>query len=190
MTSSPDAGWALPELPGDPRHSVVDPAEVARRQEYERGYADGFADAQERAREALGPALEALGDTVAALAAAREEFLRDQARNIEGLAVGMAQHVIQREVQADPSLLQALVERALALLPRDTAFTIYLNPEDYATVADQLDAAAGNRGEVKVKWMADPSLDRGGFLMQTPARIVDGRTDVALQRLYERLAYD
>jgi hypothetical protein len=41
-----------------------------------------------------------------------------------------------------------------------------------------------------VHWIADPSLDRGSFRLSSPERLVDGRADVALRSLYERLAIE
>ena len=39
-------------------------------------------------------------------------------------------------------------------------------------------------------WVVDPSLEAGSFRLVSPERIIDGRVDVALRALYERLASD
>jgi hypothetical protein len=38
-----------------------------------------------------------------------------------------------------------------------------------------------------IQWNADPTLGRGDFVVESPQRVVDGRLDVALQALYERM---
>jgi len=40
-----------------------------------------------------------------------------------------------------------------------------------------------------VRWEADPALERGDIVVEGPQRLVDGRADVALRGIYERLAH-
>ena len=39
---------------------------------------------------------------------------------------------------------------------------------------------------VTLQWSADASVGRAGFVVESPQRLVDGRLDMALRRLYER----
>ncbi len=40
-----------------------------------------------------------------------------------------------------------------------------------------------------VQWLPDPRIAAGGCLIEGRDRIVDGRVDTALERLYRRLTY-
>ncbi len=181
-------GLALPELP-----DRVPPAE-ARREDageaaYERGFADGMDAGLRRATEQIRPLSQALEHVGRALAASQEDFVLDLSRNLSALAIAVAEKVIQREITADPGIVAELVERAIALLPQDTVFTIRLNPHDLERLGHSAVRQENARG-VSMAWIADPNLEPGSFLLQTPARLVDGRTDVSLRMLYDRLAYD
>jgi hypothetical protein len=58
---------------------------------------------------------------------------------------------------------------------------VRLNPADLGALG--LGPGAG----APVQWTADPVLEPGSFVVESPARVVDGRTDVALRQLFERL---
>ena len=40
--------------------------------------------------------------------------------------------------------------------------------------------------DVTLHWIVDAEIERAGFVVQSPQRLVDGRLDVALRTLYER----
>ena len=66
-----------------------------------------------------------------------------------------------------------------------------LNPDDLAALGAGHRAARAERpGARRSQWVADPTLERGSFLVESPTRIVDGRIDAALRQLYERLDHD
>ena len=161
-------------------------AEAQREQELAGAYAAGAA-----AGYAEGTAVEheRLVGAVAALDAALEQLRTHEARglgalesNVTALAMAAARHVIGREVAADPGALHGVLARALSDFPDDEPLTARVSPEDMAIVAD---------ASVKhdVRWLADPMVVRGGCVIEGRERIVDGRVDTALERIYKRLTY-
>ena len=111
-------------------------------------------------------------------------------QNVYALALAVAKHLIQREVKAEPTIVRDLVEQALDLVPTDVALEVRLNPDDLAAIDDQLSRVGAGGRPLHAQWIADASLDRGSFLLETPLRVVDGRTDIALRSLYDRLSHD
>jgi len=182
-----EGGWPPPELPL-PRSSELpwtqDPALDAA---YARGLADGTTRGEARMRRELGDAVLALAGTAQALAARQEEFVRDRTRNLESLALVVAQKLLEREVTTDPSIVRDLVARALELLPDDDVVAIRLHPLDLQAVRAELDSLATGGRPLQLKLLPDPDLARGSFLLETPLRVIDGRTDTALRQLHERL---
>jgi flagellar biosynthesis/type III secretory pathway protein FliH len=161
-------------------------AEARREQELADAYAAGAA-----AGYAEGAAVEheRLAGAAAALDAALEQLRTHEARwlgalesNVTALAMAAARHVIGREVAADPGALHGVLARALSDFPADEPLTVRVSPEDVSIVAD---------ASVKhdVRWMADPMIVRGGCIVEGRERIVDGRVDTALERLYRRLTH-
>ena len=172
-----------------------------RTAELERVRAEAFA-AGRAAGEAAGRASEAARlRTVVQAAEAALDALRDGERrwtgnaeeNVCALAVAVARHVIGRELAGDAATLTELVRRALAEFPLDQPLVIRLAPADLATMATS--AAAGTTGGTagvapnrETRWVADPTVVAGGCIVEGRERIIDGRVDTGLERLYRRLS--
>jgi flagellar biosynthesis/type III secretory pathway protein FliH len=161
-------------------------AEAAREQEladaYAAGVAAGYAEAAEVERERLAGAVAALDAALEQLRTHEARWLGALESNVTALAMAAARHVIGREVAADPGALHGVLARALSDFPDDEPLTARISPEDMAIVAD---------ASVKhdVRWLADPMVVRGGCVIEGRERIVDGRVDTALERLYRRLTH-
>ena len=173
-----------------PVRSVPEPALSPVDEAYHRGYAEGVRQGELRACAGLDKPIAALRAAAEGLAAAQDDYNRTRSRNLAGLAIAIAQQVIQRELTADPELLKELVRKALELLPTDLTVEIHLAPGDLDRLRGSLSGVVAEGRPVEIRWVADPTQEPGGFVIETPQRLVDGRTDVALRAIYERLAYD
>jgi flagellar assembly protein FliH len=175
-----DGALELPELGGRSTGGADGPA--ARRTEadeaHDRGFAEGLREGTVRSEQRVHVALETLGRVGEYLHTAQSAFVRDRARDLHGLALAVARKVIQREVTADPALLRELVDRALELVPLEPHLEVFPTAPE-----------ADGKGTA-IKWLGDPTIERGGFVVESPLRVVDGRTDFALRSLYERLEYE
>lgn len=111
--------------------------------------------------------------------------------NLCALAVAVARHVVGREVQQDPTLVSDLVRRAVTEFPVDQPLTIRVNPQDLATITGR--SVAGGEGPVsanrEARWVADSRIAPGGCVIEGRDRIVDGRVDTALERVWRRITY-
>ncbi len=181
--------WPLPELklvpPGaDPtEHSPPSTEESA----YERGLADGRrAGAQEQA-DGLRRATEALRAITEALNAARADFAVARSENLKALAVAIAQRIIGREINADPSAVQELAERALDEVDLEGPVRVRLNPDDLAALQDTNSLPAKHSTNSPVEWTPDTEISRGGCVVEHPRRIIDGQVETALLALYQKL---
>jgi len=184
-----DAGW-LPQLQTDvqahasaERRALVDDA-------FARGREEGVAAERARADERCRTALEVVAKAADHLEAISDEYARDRERDLQAAAITVARHIVQHELTIDPLRVGELVRRALELLPLDHVLEIRLHPEDLRTLAASLVHLLPEGRDVKLQWLGDPSLERGGFIIETPQRVVDGRTDVALRALYDRFEHE
>ena len=125
-----------------------------------------------------------------ALSSAADLLQQRFTESVNALAVGVARHVIGAEVSVDPQHVRLLVARALSLAPLDGPLTIHLHPDDLESVRDLPAVRDGTPGRVELRWLADPSVLRGGCVVEGPASVVDGRIDRVLLDIYERLAND
>jgi flagellar assembly protein FliH len=164
--------------------------EVARAEALAEGYQRGYAEGEQVARAERAAAVEAaaavLRDAAAAIRAHEARWSANLEENLAALAVLVARHVVQREVAADPALVRALVSAALAQYPVDDQVTVRLHPDDLQqcrTLQGEGDGALPD-----LRWVGDPTVERGGCLLEGRERILDGRLDVALERAYRALA--
>ena len=187
-----DGALELPEL--DARWMADADGSIPRRTEadeaHDRGFTEGLREGTVRSEQRVRVALETLGRVGEYLHTAQSAFVRDRARDLHGLALAVARKLIQREVTADPALLRELVDRALELVPLEPHLEVRLHPEDLSVLMGGPSAPEADGKGTAIKWLGDPTIERGGFLVESPLRIVDGRTDFALRSLYERLEYE
>ncbi|MEO6778102.1 MAG: FliH/SctL family protein, partial [Gemmatimonadaceae bacterium] len=140
-----------------------------------------------RLRNAVAAAETAL-DTIRANELKWQECVTE---NVTALALTVARHIVGRELSSDATAVADLVKRALAEFPIDQPMRVRINPDDLSMLslpsADGGDALpiAPNRD---VRWLADLRIQPGGCVVEGRERIVDGRIDTALERLYRKLS--
>lgn len=178
--------WGPPRLDGGLGGDPIDrpdPVDHA----YAKGFEDGFHEGGLRAREQLTPVRQAM---VAAIAAVESEIAMARMvgeANLAALALVMARWLFQREVESSPETMEALVRKAVALLPAGAPIEIAAHPLDLERLSGQVELTEPDGRALIVHWVSDQSLDRGSFRVIGRERLVDGRVDVALRALYERL---
>lgn len=176
----------LPDLRKPAGDDAPDPAELAALRAEVRTLAAGRAAGEDR----VSRAVELLAAAAAQLHAIAHEFAHDRERSLHALAVAIARTIVQRELKTEPELVGELVRDAVARLPLDATLEIRLHPDDLALFEGGGPALLPEGRALEVRWVPDASIDRGGFVIETPQRLVDGRTDVALRALYERLEHE
>ncbi|HWP02068.1 MAG TPA: FliH/SctL family protein [Gemmatimonadaceae bacterium] len=181
------ASWIPGDLPAVGMHNEdlgsppePDPVEAA----YQRGITEGRRLGALEAEERLRPAVDAMEAAAEALAEVREKLAANFADHLHLLAVAVARQLIQREIAADAEIVVGLVERALTLVPPDQRVRVHVNPEDLATVRKRIEGRIGDR---QIEWVADPAIERGSCVADSPSRVVDGRLDRALLAVLEKL---
>jgi flagellar assembly protein FliH len=152
----------------------------ARKAAFEEGRSAGRAEAHAAADRRVADAVNALVQATATIRHHEELYAGALEENLVALATAIARHVIQREVQVDPSRIRALVQTAVAEFPHETALKVRLHPQDHALLND--DASYRD-----VTWVADARIVRGGCVVEGRERIIDGRVDLALEQVFRQL---
>ena len=168
---------------------------VARQSELDAAYLRGVSDGREQAERAesarLRGAILASETALDDLRAGEVRWLAHLEENVAAIAVGVAQQIIAHEVSTSTDIVTSLVARAIEEFALEQALTIRVNPADLELLHSAgrsedaaLDLATENR---EVRWVADARIGSGGCVVEGRERIVDGRIDTALERLYRRL---
>ncbi len=149
---------------------------------YARGVADAERAAVEAAERRVESALLALEDALNSIRIHEARWIANAEENVAALSVGVARHIVQHEVLADDATVQQLVQRAVNLFPLDQPLMVRLHPDDHAICA-----SVGKDRKHDVLFSADTHIQRGGCLVEGRERIIDGRVDTALERLYRTI---
>lgn len=155
------------------------------------GYHAGRADGAQAESARLHTAIAAAESALAQVRESEARWQANVAENVAALAVAVARHVVGRELRTDTATVADLVRRALAEFPIDQPMRIRVHPHDLSL----LSAPTATDGEPvpiapnrDVRWMADSRITPGGCVVEGRERIIDGRVDTALERIYRRLS--
>jgi len=180
-----------PPPPVEP--SGLDALEVAHALEdaFARGYEEGRQAGELAEGARLRSAVLAASDALGALQRESERWLGNAEANIAALAIAVARHVIGQQIAEDKSSMGEMVRGALAEFPIDQPLVVRVNPSDLRAITVALseggETPVAQRAELQ--WMSDARIAPGGCLVEGRDRIVDGRVDTALERVYRRLTY-
>jgi flagellar assembly protein FliH len=196
--SSADAEHSTPSggaAPGDAAAAAGSEPMIADQQAHlaaleREAFTKGYAQGERAGLEAGGKRAEAMlrrvAQTIEELGGFRQTLIQQTERQMVQLALTIARRVVHREVSIDPELAAALAHVALDKLGTTTPATIRLNPEDYTIVAQD-----GERwGSSVVTVVPDPSIARGGCLVESDFGCVDATIDRQFDELSRALLGD
>lgn len=178
---SPAAGVEPPGSDGSDLDGLVEAS-------YREGFEEGIREGARRAEAELDPALASLSDVLARVEEARRAMVVDLEENAVALALAVARELVVSELDRAPETVAELVREAVSAFALDAPLTVRLNPADLALITVRGDTAVS--GARDVRWEPDPAVGRGGCLIEGPGKIVDGRLDLALERIYQAIAND
>jgi flagellar assembly protein FliH len=151
-------------------------AQEARRQGFEAGEAEG--------REHLARAAEGLEALASELAGYKSSLYRDARSQVMELVLALVDKILGPLAESEGAPVVRVVERALRLLSDRETLTIRIHPEDLHALLEAkpkiLETFDGIKGLTVVE---DPSVKRGGCLVETPTTEIDARLDTQLQEV-------
>lgn len=187
--------WTPAVIELHPKPQAAEPAQPAEdpvADAYALGFQQGRAEGERAERARLGPAVRAAEEAITAINEADAHWTGAVEENLVVLALAIARHLVDREVAEDPEVLERLVRRSLETFPVDQPVQVRVHPDDLALIRelrDERPAAAFGRQDTLTTWTADPRITRGGCLVEGRDRIVDGRIETAMERIYRRLVH-
>jgi flagellar assembly protein FliH len=155
------------------------------REAFASGYAAGERAGLEAGTKRAEAMLRRLAQTLDELKALRGTLIRQTEQHMVQLALAIARKILRREATIDQDLIVAMARVALERVGESGIATIRLNPEDHAsTVQRHGDHWAGSR----VKVVADPSVSRGGCMVESEFGFVDASVDAQFEQVAQALA--
>ena len=188
------ADWDWDELGGQGGGGRVSVDVGARHAEelehaYRQGRLEGEEAGRQRARKELKSVLTSVQHVLEELRGSREAWIARLDENLIALSTAVARQLLGRELQASPEAIRDLVLKAVATFPRDQAVKIRMHPSDLARLGDAGDGVppADVVGGREARWIPDEEIVPGGYVIEGPKRIADGRVEEALERVFQEL---
>lgn len=182
----------------DSAHDAADAAAALARQSeldtaYLRGVSEGREHGEQAERARLRGAMMAAESALDDVRAGEARWLANIEENIAAIAVAVAQQIVTREVSATHDIVISIVTRAVHEFGLDQALSIRVNPGDLESLGStervEAESMAGIAIGREVRWVSDARIEPGGCVVEGRERIVDGRVDTGLERVYRRLTY-
>jgi flagellar assembly protein FliH len=160
---------------------------------YQRGFDEGREKGEHGEAARLRTAVQAAEDALEELRAGEVRWTGTIEENICALSTVIARQVLGRELAMDIKPVGELVKSALAEFPVDQPIRIRINPSDLSALSSvgavDSDPLKGIVADRDARWHPDVSIAPGGCMVEGRERIIDGRIDTALERVYRRLTY-
>ncbi len=101
------------------------------------------------------------------------------------MAVQIAEVLVGHHLRVEDCAARDAVERALTDIPRGSDVTVHIHPDDTHLTPDSIaDLAPG----CAVQVVADPTVERGGCVVNIGDRTIDAQIGAALARVREVLS--
>ncbi|MEM9041886.1 MAG: FliH/SctL family protein [Actinomycetota bacterium] len=161
---------------------------------YDDGYARGAADVDaaigdhRRNAERLDSLCSALEKAVDALRTNDRENVAEIESAVVELSVEIAEAVIGREIANGDVVIESL-RRSLALVPSDQPPVVRVHPDDAGVAAEALEAGLVSASP-DIELVGDPSIERGGTVVDCGPAHIDGQIGPALARIRATLGGD
>lgn len=172
---------AAPAAPPDDAAARVRAREEER---YQQGFLAGLGKGKELQKEEFARAVAALNELMKRFDRFRQELLEKAEGQILDLAFSMTEKILHQEVTTNRTVIQGVLREAIKnILDRD-GIKVRLNPQDLQfmmeTKHDFLESLDGVKNMV---FEEDPSVKRGGALLETSFGEVDARINQQLGEL-------
>lgn len=156
-----------------------------KREGLEKGHAEGRVAALKEYQARLDAIAKSWTRALDSLQSERRQLWSDAHNDVVRLAMTIAERVIKRSLDVDPSIAASQAQAALSLLCARASVKLLVSAEDRPLIEQALPsiiAALGSSHEVEL--VADASVPRGGCILRTP---IGGEIDATISTQIDRI---
>ncbi|MBI3594070.1 MAG: hypothetical protein HY200_03865 [Nitrospirae bacterium] len=149
------------------------------------GYLRGFSAGEQAGKEQGLKEVEAqfhfLTELVEKLKSVEQELVKSSQNDVIQLSLAVAKQIIQKEIAQTPDRLQATIREAMNKMDQSDKFVIRLHPADKATLSQNGASIVQEVQKLKsIRFEADSNLQPGECIIESHAKMIDGRVDSQL----------
>ncbi|NIA31056.1 MAG: hypothetical protein GWP06_14235 [Actinobacteria bacterium] len=117
-----------------------------------------------------------------------EKRMKTVESNVITLALAVAQKVIDKELDVNPNIVRATVEKALQRMDEDTNVIVQVNPEDREIIEKYWDEIIKTDSVNGWKLEAKSGIGRGGCVIRSANEIIDATIESQMKLVEQVLA--
>jgi flagellar biosynthesis/type III secretory pathway protein FliH len=151
---------------------------------FEHGRDEGVATATASERARIESAVAALEVVLSRTSADRARWRANAAGYLAALACAMTRHLVETTIDAHDGHVVELAQRAMEQFPADEPIKVRLSPPDIAAIRASSPALLQRQD---ITLIPEASVGRGGCLVEGQTYVIDGRVDVAIERMYRHM---
>ena len=122
------------------------------------------------------------------LETATQQWLRQWQHETITLAIGIAEKILSRQIESDPSILITWIEDSVRLIQGQRQILLKIHPEDAQRLSSALSELVDDmKPSVEIQVAEDISVGKFGVILQTPDTTIDRSLQTQLKRLVEEL---
>jgi flagellar assembly protein FliH len=158
--------------------------EEARQTGFQEGHADGFKKGEADAQLEFTPLLETLSNAIAEMSRLRAQMFPKMEREMLEMIVGLAKKIILHELTVRENSIQEMLRIGIQSVVDRESMVIRVHPRDKEHAENYRPEILEMFGGIKnIQFVGDPSIQRGGCIIDTNFGTVDAR----LEKLDEQL---
>jgi len=172
----------------DIRREAQENASALEREAYEKGFAQGEKDGVELGQRKALKLIENIENLLRSMDDLKQGLLALYEREIVELVFAVAEKVIHRTIRSDDAAIEGTILAALKLAAEKSKATLRVNPEDYDYVEELRPEFFAAIKELKaLTVISDPSITRGGCLLESPYGDVDATIETQTEKIHQCL---
>lgn len=159
-------------IDGDQRRRSAADLQTARKEGYQEGYEAGQKSLSEQLVQQRTQLIELQRGIFESLSSALPQLVSQCEQGLIQLSLQCSRRVVAG-LPITPEAVEAVVREALREVQGISEYTIRLHPEDLVLLQELQSATLPAPGQTAFKVAADPAMERGGCLLDTPFGTVD-----------------
>jgi len=155
---------------------------------YEKGFVQGEKDGFELGERKASKVIENIEKLFDEMSTLKQEVLKQHEKEILDLTFAIAEKIVHRVTRFNEGGVKEAVFNALSLAIEKSKIVLNVNPEDYDYIEELRPDLCKKYKELKsIIVGSDPSITRGGCLLETPYGDIDARIETQLEKIYQCL---
>ena len=119
---------------------------------------------------------------------ASQQWLRQWQHETITLAIGIAEKLLSRQIESDPSILISWIEDSVRLIQGQRQILLRIHPEDAHRLSSALSEMIDDmKPSVEIQVVEDVAVGKFGVILQTSDTTIDRSLQTQLKRLTEEL---